>query len=180
MKVAIDYDDTLDQCPEFFADLSAAVKAAGGEVHIVTHITEFQRPIREEELKHNNIQYDVLACTGDKLGYCEKVGIDFAFDDVGQEYFKRGADGYFPIWSFKKKRKGGWRKLPPMSDAELANVVGFKDPESYYVSEYQLINTISYVLDNVQRKTLKPLEACRAVRRLISDYNKHKMADYDR
>lgn len=85
-KLALDYDDTIDQNYPFFSELTAALKEAGWEIHIVTHIYEEHRAFRTQQLKDYDITYDVLACTGEKLKYCQDHGIEYIFDDV-RDYF---------------------------------------------------------------------------------------------
>lgn len=86
-KIALDYDDTIDQNYEFFSELTASLKAAGCEIHIVTDISESYREFRKNQLEENDITYDILVITGDKLKYCQDNKIRFIFDDT-REYFK--------------------------------------------------------------------------------------------
>lgn len=101
MKLALDYDDTLDQCPEFFSDLTKALKIAGWEIHIVTHIHEEYREYREKQLVDNKITYDKLACTGLKKEYCIENGIKYIFDDV-PDYFRAAPRAYLSLHVIKE------------------------------------------------------------------------------
>jgi hypothetical protein len=98
MKIALDYDETIDQCYPFFSALTAALKTAGWEIHIVTDICECHRQFRTQQLEDNCITYDVSAITGDKLGYCQKNGIEFAFDDY-DDYYKGFPKAYLKLFT---------------------------------------------------------------------------------
>jgi hypothetical protein len=94
-KLALDYDETIDQNYPFFSKLTKALKKAGWEIHIVTDIGESSRKFRENELKENNITYDVLAITGEKLRYCEDNKIQYIFDDCLEYFYGTGLQPAF-------------------------------------------------------------------------------------
>jgi len=86
MRIAIDVDGVITEAPAFFAVLTQALRDAGHEIHIVTDFDEHFRDQRQRELREMGIEFDALAITADKAGYCREHGIDFAIDD-DPEYF---------------------------------------------------------------------------------------------
>jgi len=93
MKILLDMDETITAQPEFFSAFSHAMKNAGHEIHVVTARDPLTEKLTKDELSKLNISYDVLSFDYEKLTYCEKNGIDVAFDD-GQFWFhgKRWSD----------------------------------------------------------------------------------------
>ena len=87
MKIAFDYDDTLDVAYGLFSVVTHALIAAGHDVYIITHIIEEYRDFRLKQLKEHNIAYTELVISGDKLYECQKRGIEYIFDDCAS-YFK--------------------------------------------------------------------------------------------
>lgn len=89
MKVALDIDDTITRCPEFFALLSKALINEGHEVHIITFRMP-EEPIAEE-LNHLGIKFTALHTKGEfepndvvgwKAEVCQRLGIDVFFEDM--------------------------------------------------------------------------------------------------
>jgi hypothetical protein len=87
MKFAIDYDDVISLDPTFFLVLTQALKAQDHEMYIVSDFDEYFRNQREEELRHDQIVYDKLIITSKKTEFCKANGIDYAIDDLAEEYY---------------------------------------------------------------------------------------------
>jgi hypothetical protein len=94
MNVAIDIDGTIDgssESPQFFALLSASLKAAGHKVHIVTYRDPQSVAETKQKLKSWKIAYDALHLPNDDFGMgmgewkrsiAEKVGLTMMIDDA--------------------------------------------------------------------------------------------------
>lgn len=87
MKIAFDYDDTLDLDYTLFSIITNALILAKHEVYIITHIIPEYKEFREKQLKEYDIAYTELIISGDKMYECQKRGIEYIFDDVA-DYFK--------------------------------------------------------------------------------------------
>lgn len=83
MKIAFDYDDTLDLAYDLFSVITNSLVAAGHEVYIITDIDIWHKQAREKQLKEHNIAYTELIISGKKLEVCQKRGIEYIFDDCG-------------------------------------------------------------------------------------------------
>jgi uncharacterized HAD superfamily protein len=84
MKVALDIDGTISEHPEFFAMLSAALRAAGHRVLVLT----FRDPLRDaatrDQLAAWGVVFDELVIAGSleaKGELCGTHGVDLFFDD---------------------------------------------------------------------------------------------------
>jgi hypothetical protein len=84
MRVGLDIDGLLDEQPEFFAFLSAALRAAGHFVAILT----YRDPEREEQTHRQlaawGVVYDELhfaRALTDKGRLCRELKLDIYFDD---------------------------------------------------------------------------------------------------
>jgi len=84
MKVALDIDGTISEHPEFFAMLSAALRAAGHRVLVIT----FRDPARNEATRGHladwGIVYDELVIAPSlrsKGELCAQHEVDLFFDD---------------------------------------------------------------------------------------------------
>ncbi len=84
MRVGLDLDGLLDERPDFFAFLSAALRAGGHFVAVLT----YRDPMREEQtqtqLTEWGIVYDELhfaRSLADKGRLCREARIDVYFDD---------------------------------------------------------------------------------------------------
>ncbi|HZY87937.1 MAG TPA: hypothetical protein VFE78_24090 [Gemmataceae bacterium] len=84
MKVALDIDGTISEHPEFFAMLSAALRAAGHHVLVLT----FRDPARDaatrEQLAAWGVVFDELVIAGSleaKGELCGAYGVDLFFED---------------------------------------------------------------------------------------------------
>jgi hypothetical protein len=97
LKIAFDYDDTLDLAYELFSVISNSLISAGHNVYIVTHISPEYKDYRINELKQHNIAYTELVITGDKYYECQKRGIEYIFDDC-RNYFKDIAPVYLQVF----------------------------------------------------------------------------------
>lgn len=93
MKIAFDYDDTIDLAYPFFSVITNSLIACGHEVYIVTDIMEEDRSFRTNQLIENNIAYTGLIITSDKLYECQKRGIEYIFDDCEDYYVDLN-----PVW----------------------------------------------------------------------------------
>jgi len=90
VRIAIDGDGVITEAPEFFAALTQALRNAGHNVHSVTDFDEHFRDQRERELREMGVEFNVLAITADKVGYCHEHGIDFAIDDDPEYFTEQG------------------------------------------------------------------------------------------
>lgn len=88
-KIGIDLDYTITEMPWFFAPLTAALKQAGNEVHIITYRDREDRGEAESELRELQIQYDQLHLPEDdalpaawKAAVCARLGLDLMIDDA--------------------------------------------------------------------------------------------------
>src|SRR6185436_2213183 len=83
MKVALDIDGTISEHPEFFAMLSAALRAAGHHVIVLT----FRDPARDADTREHlvawRVAFDelVIAPSLEAKGeLCGALGVDLFFD----------------------------------------------------------------------------------------------------
>ena len=90
MNTAIDIDGCISENPQFFALLSAVLKAAGHKVHIVTYRDPKSVAETKQELKSWKIAYDSLHLPNNdfalgmgewKRSISEKLGLDIMIDD---------------------------------------------------------------------------------------------------
>jgi hypothetical protein len=84
MKVALDIDGTISEHPEFFAVLSAALRAAGHQVVILTYRDPARAEATRAHLAAWGIQFDelVIAPSLEAKGeLCGTFGVDLFFDD---------------------------------------------------------------------------------------------------
>jgi hypothetical protein len=84
MRVGLDIDGLLDERPDFFALLSAALRAAGHFVAILTFRDPDTRSRTEGQLAGWGISYDELhfaRSLSDKGRLCRELNIDVYFDD---------------------------------------------------------------------------------------------------
>jgi hypothetical protein len=84
MKVAIDIDGTISEHPEFFAVLSAALRAAGHQVLILTYRDPSRTAAIKTQLADWRIVFDelVIAPSLESKGQlCAAHGVDVFFDD---------------------------------------------------------------------------------------------------
>jgi hypothetical protein len=84
MKVALDIDGTISEHPEFFAVLSAALRAAGHQVLVLTYRDSTRVEATKAHLAAWGIQFDelVIAPSLEAKGeHCGALGVDLFFDD---------------------------------------------------------------------------------------------------
>jgi uncharacterized HAD superfamily protein len=84
MKVALDIDGTISEHPEFFAVLSAALRAAGHQVLVLTYRDPTRADATKVGLAAWGIQFDelVIAPSLEAKGpLCDTLGVDLFFDD---------------------------------------------------------------------------------------------------
>lgn len=84
MRIGLDLDGLLDERPEFFAFLTAALRAAGHFVAVLTYRDPASRPKTEAQLGGWEIAYDELhfaTSLADKGRLCRELAIDVYFDD---------------------------------------------------------------------------------------------------
>jgi hypothetical protein len=84
MRIGLDLDGLLDERPDFFAFLSAALKAAGHFVAVLTHRDPESRVRTEAQLAAWGIAFDELhfaRSLSDKGRLCSELVIDVYFDD---------------------------------------------------------------------------------------------------
>jgi hypothetical protein len=84
MRVGLDLDGLLDERPDFFAFLTAALRASGHFVAVLTYRDPDSRPRTEGQLAGWGIDYDELhfaRSLPDKARLCHELEIDVYFDD---------------------------------------------------------------------------------------------------
>jgi hypothetical protein len=84
MKVALDIDGTISEHPEFFALLSAALRAAGHHVLVLTYRDPTRDAATREQLASWGVVFDDLVIAGSleaKGELCGALGVDLFFDD---------------------------------------------------------------------------------------------------
>lgn len=84
MRVGLDVDGLLDERPDFFAFLSAALRAGGHFVAVLTYRDPASRGRTEEQLAAWGVEYDELhfaQSLADKGRLCQEVRLDVYFDD---------------------------------------------------------------------------------------------------
>jgi len=60
MKIGLDIDGTISECPELFSILAKGVMVDGGEVHVISFRNEDYRPQTVEQLEQWEIWYSHL------------------------------------------------------------------------------------------------------------------------
>lgn len=85
LRIGIDLDNTITQCPAFFAAMTQAMDGRA-EIHIITNRDPGRRAETVAELAQAGIRYDRLEITAQKAAYIVRVGITVYFDDT-DEYF---------------------------------------------------------------------------------------------
>lgn len=84
MRVGLDLDGLLDERPDFFAFLTAALRAGGHFVAVLTYRDPESRSRTEAQLAGWGIGFDELhfaRSLSDKGRLCREVDIDLYFDD---------------------------------------------------------------------------------------------------
>lgn len=84
MRVGLDIDGLLDERPDFFAFLSAALQAADHFVAVLTYRDPTSRNRTEGQLAEWGVVYDELhfaQSLSDKGRLCRELRIDVYFDD---------------------------------------------------------------------------------------------------
>lgn len=84
MKVALDIDGTISEHPEFFAVLSAALRAAGHQVIVLSYRDPSRMEATRAHLAAWGIAFDelVIAPSLEAKGeLCGSLGVDLFFDD---------------------------------------------------------------------------------------------------
>lgn len=84
MRIGLDLDGLLDERPDFFAFLSAALQAGGHFVAVLTYRDPESRARTEAQLAAWAIRYDELhfaRSLDDKGRLCRELRIDLYFDD---------------------------------------------------------------------------------------------------
>ena len=93
MNIGLDIDGTISESPEFFALLSASLKAAGNKVHIISYRDPSPKSVVEtkQELKSWKIAYDALHIPDDdirigmgewKRSVAERLNLNIMIDDA--------------------------------------------------------------------------------------------------
>src|SRR3954465_7435631 len=84
MRIGLDLDGLLDERPDFFAFLTAALRAAGHFVAVLTYRDPESRAGTEGQLAAWGIAFDELhfaRSLSDKGRLCRELDIDLYFDD---------------------------------------------------------------------------------------------------
>jgi hypothetical protein len=84
MRVGLDLDGLLDERPDFFAFLSAALRAGGHFIAILTYRDPSSRSRTEGQLAGWGVVYDELhfaRSLADKGRLCREAKLDVYFDD---------------------------------------------------------------------------------------------------
>jgi hypothetical protein len=92
MKIALDLDDTITACPEFFCEMAAGLRCRGHEIFVLTFRRE--RDDIVSTLEKMGLQYDeIVNLPADfdmarqdpflwKASRCRELGIEVAIDDM--------------------------------------------------------------------------------------------------
>jgi hypothetical protein len=105
MRVGLDIDGLLDERPEFFAVLSAALRAGGHFVAVLTYRDPNRREQTEKQLAGWGVVFDELhfaRSLPDKGRLCRELRLDVYFDD--QDECVVGVDESTTVF---KVRNGG-------------------------------------------------------------------------
>jgi hypothetical protein len=84
MRIGLDLDGLLDERPDFFAFLTAALRAAGHFVAVLTYRDPDSRARTEAQLAGWGVAFDELhfaRSLSDKGRLCRELRIDVYFDD---------------------------------------------------------------------------------------------------
>jgi hypothetical protein len=84
MRIGLDLDGLLDERPDFFSFLTAALRGSGHFVAVLTYRDPESRPRTEAQLASWGIVFDELSFArslGDKGRLCRELAIDVYFDD---------------------------------------------------------------------------------------------------
>lgn len=84
MRIGLDLDGLLDERPDFFAFLTAALRAGGHFVAVLTYRDPESRARTEAQLASWGISHDELhfaRSLSDKGRLCRELDIDLYFDD---------------------------------------------------------------------------------------------------
>jgi hypothetical protein len=84
MRIGLDIDGLLDERPDFFSFLSAALRAGGHFVTVLTYRDPASRSRTEDQLAAWGIAYDELhfaRSLADKGRLCRELTLDVYFDD---------------------------------------------------------------------------------------------------
>src|SRR4051812_30413243 len=84
MRIGLDLDGLLDERPDFFSFLTAALRAGGHFVAVLTYRDPESRTKTEEQLAGWGIGFDELhfaRSLSDKGRLCRELDIDLYFDD---------------------------------------------------------------------------------------------------
>ncbi len=114
MKIAIDIDGTITECPEFFVFLTKLFRPEH-EIHIITGRKQTERIETEEQLTALGIEYHHLHIVGPKKSYlteetmwtrkgdfCREHNIDVLFEDM-DEFIE-----HIPKSTLVFKIRNGW------------------------------------------------------------------------
>lgn len=97
MKFAFDVDGVITETPELYSVITAALKASGHSVYILTDFDEHFRQQRIDDLASMGIVYDELVITSKKEEFMRDNKIDFGFDDDCEYYGSLRAVHLFAI-----------------------------------------------------------------------------------
>jgi hypothetical protein len=84
MRIGLDLDGLLDERPDFFAFLTAALRSAGHFVAVLTYRDPEGRARTEAQLAGWGVSYDELhfaRSLADKGRLCRELAVDIYFDD---------------------------------------------------------------------------------------------------
>ena len=92
MKIALDLDDTITACPEFFCEMAAGLRCRGHEIFVLTFRREKSEIVSSladigfeyDEIVNLPTDFDVLEQDPFlwKASRCRDLGITVAFDDM--------------------------------------------------------------------------------------------------
>jgi uncharacterized HAD superfamily protein len=87
MKIGIDLDNTITECPDFFSLMTNAFSPFA-EIFIITNREKSAKSLQEIELELEkmNVFYQKIIITSEKADFIIKNKIDIFFDDT-DEYF---------------------------------------------------------------------------------------------
>jgi uncharacterized HAD superfamily protein len=85
MRIALDFDGTITEHPEFFRALANGMRSQGHEIVILTYRHHALLPLMREQLTEWGIECDRFQFCHrqeDKGMWCETLGIDIFFEDT--------------------------------------------------------------------------------------------------
>src|SRR4051794_33703420 len=124
MRIGLDLDGLLDERPEFFAFLTAALRAGRHFVAVLTYRDPESRPRTAVQLAGWGVQFDELhfaRSLDDKGRLCRELGIDVYFDD--QDECVVGVDETTPVFKIRTGGNSDFRQKKWLSRGKLTRLL---------------------------------------------------------